>query len=273
MQVGGLDVSVNHALLVQATEGFGGLDRQAQDLRHIEFLLAVQLLLQGFSTVPRIQQVEGASLLQSRQLLKNGYQMAGRAGRLHVVRQPGLMRQHGTLFLVVGAGWVEGFERVQRAGVRIAHLHQHIDAVVGHRGSHHQAVQHVTHFETCRYRQPLGGPVHVMQRGIQQTQHAHHHGGRVVCAAARQSGIHQLLADLLRAGSNGQMSEFSQPLVPHGAGHTVGHQYKYITHAQVALLIVHHHMVFDPHTAQQLVLEIGVRRHMVVRELGGFAIA
>jgi hypothetical protein len=50
------------------------------------------------------------------------------------------------------------------------------------------------------------------------------------------------------------------------AVHTIGEQHEGVAHLQIALHIVDHEAVLHPHGAQQLVVQIRVVDHVVVRE-------
>ena len=57
MQVGGLDVAVDHVLAVQMAERFGDLGGGAEGVGNVKRCATVELLLQGFAVVPVVDDV------------------------------------------------------------------------------------------------------------------------------------------------------------------------------------------------------------------------
>jgi len=108
------------------------------------------------------------------------------------------MGQHGAFCRVCSASGVQCFKGIQPLALVVTHLIQHIDAVVCYRRRDRQCVNDVANLEAWWYRQCAGLPVFIVQRGVQQTEDTHDHGGRVVAAARSQRRIHQLAADCLR---------------------------------------------------------------------------
>ena len=200
VQVGRLDVAVDHALAVQPAQGLGGLGGGTQGLLHGELLTTVQLLLQGFAGVPVVQQVKGGARPAIRQALMKVNQVIGRTAGLHAGGQPGFMCQHGALLRVVRPCGVQGLQRIQRLAGNMAHLVEQVDAAVGHQRRHAQAVDHFPHLHQARRnRQALCHPVDIGKAGIQQAKDPHDDGGDVVLASCGQRGIDQVLAGQWRA--------------------------------------------------------------------------
>ena len=206
VQVGRLDVAVNHALLVQAAQCLGHLCGSGQRLRDAKLVLAIQQLLQRFTGMPVVQQIERAGCRAAGQAVVEMDKIAGRARGLHAPGQPGFVRQHGALLRVVRTRGVQCFQGVQLAFYRPerreaalrrerpptgqrgratagrggSDLVQHIDAVVRHGRGDGQAVQHIAHFQARRNRQGQRPAIFILQGGVEQAQHAHHERRDVV---------------------------------------------------------------------------------------------
>ena len=244
VQVGWFDISVNHALAVQLAQRASGLGGHGQGLLQVEFMAPIELLLQGFSAMPVIQQVKGAALPAAGQRLVHRHQMVTGTARLHAFGQPGLVRQHGALLHVVGARRVEGFQRIQASGFGLAHLVQHVDAVVGHGGGHSQAVDPVAHAQARWNRQHLRVAPGIGKGSAQQALDVHHHRSHVVATAGGQRRSQQVLARLLRCDAASQFCQVSNLALTQRAMHAVAEQHKHIADLQLALHVVDHDVVF-----------------------------
>jgi hypothetical protein len=265
MQVGRLDVAMDHALPVQPAQGPEHGATGVHDLAHVEAAAVGDQLLQGLPAVPVIDDVEGARLLE----LMHPHQAALPVAR-HAAAQPGLVRQHRALFRVARPGFVQGLDRHQGLRGRAARLVEPMHAVVGQHRRDGVAVQHVTHAQFRRHGQLATSQQQVLQPACRKPGHTDHQGGGVVAAAGIQGGLHQRLAGRLGRTFSRPCGQFAPA---QHTMHPVGGEHEDVAPVQLALAVVDPHMVVQADRPGQGMAQVGVIEAVILAELDAIALA
>ncbi len=248
VQVGGLDVAVNDAEPVQATQRVGQRARRSDHVDHGRAVAGAQHLFQRTAGMPVEHGVQRAGVGPSRMHTHE-------AAALHAHAEPGLMGQHRALLGVVRARRVERLQRHQVLRLQVARLVQQVHAGVGDSRCDLVAVDHVAALECGgRFESPPVGQL-VVEAARIDAAHAQHQRRGVVDGSRPQRAQHQRLACALRvrglqAGGDARRLEH--------AVHAVAGQHEAIADTGLALHVVDADLRVQAHGARQAAAQVGV---------------
>ena len=181
------------------------------------------------------------------------------------------MRQHGLLFSVAGAAFVQGLDGHQLARGVVARLHQPVHAGVGHQRGDGVAVDHLAHLQARRGGQHARRQQHVVIAACVQAAHTQHQRGGVVVAARSQRFAHQGFGCRLR--TVGRAAQRADAPPRQRAVHAVAGEQQRVAHLQVALQIIHLHVLVQANGARQHAGVGLAGKGMVLRQLLAFIAA